>query len=572
MKKLIFLLLALVVCSAYAAQQKPPKWMEKQKRAVVSITTYKADNTELHKGTGFFITETGELLSAYSIFRNAARAEVRDVKGNVYPVSAVIGADELYDVIRLQVAVPKKVDCLEMAVQKPAKGETVYLLPFSTEKIEQFGQGVVEDVSKLKDNYSYYQLSIPLNPTWVNAPLMTSEGKVFALAQEDATGKNEHSFGVSAAYAYSLFLNAMDALNSTYASIDIKKAWPSEAEQAQIMLMLLQGRQEAPEFLKTVSDFIQTFPDSPEGYLTRASLFAYSRKALGNEQECLAKALDDMKMYQSKEPKKSDGLFNEAKMLYGVAVSDTTLNDPVWNIPRALEVLQQALNLSDDPLYHQLRADIYLYQGKAADAFAEYMIVNNSALASSSTWYMAAKVRETMPNINIGEIISLLDSAVVASGTPLRPEAAPYVLERIDWRLKLMQYKEAVADYDLYFQLLNGQVNDSFYYYREQAKFRLNDLDGALADIREALRLNPQNANYHAEEASVLIRKELYDEALQSIDKALELAPDFASCYRLRGLCFVRQNKKAEACDAFQKAQELGDPLAARLIKEHCSE
>lgn len=36
------------------------------------------------------------------------------------------------------------------------------------------------------------------------------------------------------------------------------------------------------------------------------------------------------------------------------------------------------------------------------------------------------------------------------------------------------------------------------------------------------------------------------------------------------GICYVRLEKKAEACEALNKAKELGDPLAERLIKEHC--
>jgi tetratricopeptide (TPR) repeat protein len=62
-----------------------------------------------------------------------------------------------------------------------------------------------------------------------------------------------------------------------------------------------------------------------------------------------------------------------------------------------------------------------------------------------------------------------------------------------------------------------------------------------------------------------------YDDALASVQKALDLAPDFAACYRIRGICFFRREKKPEACEAFAKAHELGDPLVARLIREHCN-
>ena len=118
---------------------------------------------------------------------------------------------------------------------------------------------------------------------------------------------------------------------------------------------------------------------------------------------------------------------------------------------------------------------------------------------------------------------------------------------------------------------MNGAVNDGFYYYREQAKFRLGDLEGALADIQQAMRMSPMNPTYAAEEASVYVRMEKYEEALKSVENALKLAPDFAACYRLRGVCLVRQKKMNEACEALHQAKELGDPVAERLIKQHCN-
>ena len=96
------------------------------------------------------------------------------------------------------------------------------------------------------------------------------------------------------------------------------------------------------------------------------------------------------------------------------------------------------------------------------------MIVNKSDAANASSWYMAAKSKSSKSGgVNIGEIIQLLDSTIACYGESMNPEMAPYILERIDWRLKLMQYEQAVADYDLYYKVVGGRVDDSFYYLRE---------------------------------------------------------------------------------------------------------
>ena len=69
-------LLITICCQVFwvAAQKKAPKWMDKQRKAVVTVTTYGKDNQKKASGTGFFITETGEALSGYSLFKDAAFA------------------------------------------------------------------------------------------------------------------------------------------------------------------------------------------------------------------------------------------------------------------------------------------------------------------------------------------------------------------------------------------------------------------------------------------------------------------------------------------------------------------
>ena len=574
--KQTLLLLILICCHLLpaTAQKNAPKWMDKSKKAVVLITTYGKDGAKLTSGTGFYVSETGDVLAAYDLFKGAEKATITDVDGKTYPVTAIVGADELYDVIKVKSEAPKKVQFLPIASDPLAVGTAAYLLPYTTAKTLNFGQGTITEVSKLKDPYSYYKLSIPLEDGQVNAPILNAEGQVFGLAQADASGKKDVSYAVSAAYTNSLSVAAADFLNTVYNNIGIKKAWPADEEQAQVALFLKGSTQDAKSYLETLNDFIATFPNSADGYLNRASHYAGRRAELAStpaeQANYLNKALDDIKTASKFSDKKGDVYYNQAKLIYNVAAGDTTLTDPAWSVQAALETIQKAIQEEDLPVYHQLAGDIHFFLKEYEQAYNEYMVVNNSDLASPTSFYWAAKAKENVTGFNIGDIIALLDGAIEKSGLPLTPEAGQYILERIDWKLRLSQYAEAIADYDLYYKAMNGDVTSNFYYYREQAKFRSDDLEGALADIKEAIRLSPDIPDYRAEEASVYVRMKNYNDALTSIDNALKVAPDFAACYRLKGICYVRMEKKAEACEALNKAKELGDPLAERLIKEHC--
>lgn len=573
MKRILLFIFICCQCLSAVAQQKAPKWMEKARKAVITITTYGKDGNELTSGTGFFISETGEAVSAYALFKGAAKAVVTDLEGKTFPVQSIQGADELYDVIKFQVQIPKKTAYLPIVPAPVANGSTAYLLPFYTDKNVKFASGTVTEVSKLKDPYKYYKLSIPLEASQLNSPLLTPEGEVFGLLQEDAGGKKDISYALSVGYANSLSISPTDFLNTTYTSLGIKKGWPKDIDQATVVLYLMGNAQDVKTRLETINDFLETFPNSSEGYLNRANLYAYNRAELATspfeQDKYLDMAFEDVKTASKFSDKKGDLWFNQAKLIFSTAVVDTTLNNPAWTVDAAMEAVKKAIKEEDLPTYRQLEGDIYFNKKEYQSAYDDYMIVNNSDMASPTSYYFAAKTLENIQGFNIGDVIGLLDKAIEKSGST-NPEAGIYILERIDWKLRLSQFAEAVADYDLYYTMMGGQVNANFYYLREQAKFRINDLEGALKDIQQAISASPQVADYYAEEASVYVRMQKHEDALNSINSAIAIDPDFAACYRLRGVCYVRMGKKDEACEALNKAKELGDPVAEKLIKEHC--
>lgn len=132
------------------------------------------------------------------------------------------------------------------------------------------------------------------------------------------------------------------------------------------------------------------------------------------------------------------------------------------------------------------------------------------------------------------------------------------------------QARNAMLDYDAYYNAVNGKVNDMFYYYREQAALKAKQYQRALDDMAKAIELNPEDLTYRAELAVVNLRVGRYEEALNVLKVALEKDPQYAEGYRLMGIAQLQMKKDKEACASFAKAKELGDPNVDALIEKHC--
>lgn len=566
MKKKMLLMLTLCLLTQWSVAQ-APKWVEKAKRSVFSVVTYDNSDKILNTGNGFFVTEDGVALSDYSLFKGAQRAVVINSDGVQMPVESIMGANDIYDVVKFRVGLSgKKAPALTLAATAPVVGADVYLLSYSTQKDRSYTAGKVKEADKVAGNYYYYTLDMHLKDKMVSCPVMTVDGQVFGLAQK-SSGQDTTTicYAIDANFAMAQSVSALSYSDMSLKGIGIKKALPDTEEQALVFLYMASSQLSPEKYMDILQDYISQYPNSADGYLRRASQQLF----LSNEDASMSKVAADMDKALEVAQKKDDVYFNRAKIIYGYQLGKPEKAYKDWSYDKALDEIRKAIAIEALPVYVQLEGDILFAKQDYPAALAKYDEVNKTNLASAATFYSAAKTKELM-QAPAEEVLALMDSCIVRFTEPYTVEAAPYLLERAQARMNADQARNAMLDYDAYFKAVKGDVNDMFYYYREQAALKAKQYQRALDDMAKAIELSPKDLTYRAELAVINIRVGRNEEALKVLKEALEIDPKYAEAYRLMGIAQVQLKLNKEACASFAKAKELGDPNVDELIAKHC--
>lgn len=567
MKKILilpFLLFFLI----QGSMAQTPKWVEKAKRAVFSVVTYDKNDKMLNTGNGFFVSEDGLALSDYTLFKGAERAVVITSEGKQMPVSLILGANDMYDVIKFRVAITeKKVPALIVAKTAPAVGADAWMLPYSTQKSIACVIGKVKDVSKVAGEYHYYTLGMQMKDKMVSCPVMNAEGQVFGIAQKSSGIDTVTTcYAAGAAFAMAQKISALSLGDAALKKIGIRKGLPETEDQALVYLFMASSSLSGDDYEKLLDDFIRQFPANADGYLRRANYYAAKGK---DDQAWYDKAVADFNQALKVAQKKDDVYYNIGKLIYAYQLSKPEKTYKDWTYDTALQNVRQAIAIDPLPIYIQMEGDILFAQQDYAGALAAYEKVNASNIASPATFFSAAKTKELAKG-DPKEVVALMDSCIARCPQPITADFAPYLLERAQMNMNAGQPRNAMLDYDAYHTAVKGEVNDVFYYYREQAALKARQFQRALDDIVKAIEMNPTDLTYQAEHAVVNLRVGRYEEAIQILNNILKADPKYAEAYRLLGLCQIQLKKTDEACGNFKKAKELGDPNVDELITKYC--
>ena len=533
-----------------------PSWVKKATKSVFTVKTFSQDGALIGSTNGFFVGTNGEAISNFSPFKGASRAVIIDASGKEMNVDCILGANDMYDIVKFRVNA-SKTQPLAIANSIAPVGSNSWLLPFRETK--NIKSGAIRKAETFQENYAYYTVAMQTPENAVSCPLMNDAGEVLGLMQQPASERDSLSYAVSALFADSLKISGLSINDPTLKMTQIKKDLPATLTEANLFIYMANSQTDSATYVALVNDFIRKFPNAADGYLYRAQISAAASD--------YANAESDMQQALKKATNKDDVLFNYARMIYQKDIFQENKSYENWNLDKALSMIQEANSINPQPAYRQVEGNILFAQKKYDEAYNVFTGLTKTNMDKAEMWFAAARCREMQKDTTA--MLALMDSTMATFTKPYLKQAGPYLWARANARIDAKKYRDAVNDLNDYEQLMAAQVNARFYYIRSQAEIEGRLYQQALNDLTKAVTMEPKETLYYAEKASLHIRVGQYDEAIATADESISIEPQGSDGYLFKGLAQCLKGDKKNGIPNLQKAKDLGDPQAEGLIQKY---
>ena len=545
---------ALLLMTAWLMVCAQPAPVKNAAKAVFSLTTFRADGSILESSHGVFIDDNGTAISDWASFVGADHAVVIDANGKKMDVEYLIGADEIYDMAKFHVN--GKTTAAPLATNPSPSGANIYLIGYAVKQPEIIA-AKVKSVETFMDKYPYYIMDMQVPDNTKSCPFVNEKGQVAGLYQQTKTYEI-HATG--AQYPADFSVTGISANDPVLRLTSIPTAIADDLDQAIIGLMLTSQVSDSAKYARTVNHFISKFPDSSEGYSSRAQFQVNHNN--------FEEATKDLEMSLKKSKEKDDAHFTYARLIYQKEIYKKDIPYEPWTLDKALEEAQTAYDINPLPVYKHLQAQILFTKGEFQQAYDILMSLTQTNLQKPELFYEAAQCK-TMLQAPTEETIVLIDSAINCYSKPYTREAAPFFLTRASLREQIGEYRKAIADYNQYDSLMVGRLGADFFYQREQCEVKGRQFQQALNDIELCTQLAPRESLYFAEKASLQLRVNQKKEALATAEQCIAIDPENADGYLIKGIAQVQLGNKKAGMENLNKAKELGHEQAQSIIDKY---
>jgi len=550
--KTLILTIALIlgVSTNISAQ---PGAVKKAADAAFTLTTFKADGSILGTSNGVCISTDGVAVSPWKPFVGADKAVIIDAKGQKHEVECLLGANEIYDIVKFQVSGKTTAAPLVTTV---SVGDEAWITPMP--KSGNAEKADVSSVEKFMDKYNYTILKSSATDKLNGAPVFNVKGQVIGLF--NSAGESQSS--TDANYAKDFVVKGLSQNDITLRQSNIRIGLPNTVEEAVVALML---SSEKPTNIHEaiVNEFISKFPQANDGYYALANI-QVAKGEFANADKTMQTAISNVTA-------KDEAHYNFARLIYRNALIQEFAEKTKsvgWTLDKALDEIKKAEITKTNDAYRHLQAQIIYAKGDYAKAYTEFEALTKTKFNNPELYLEMAQSRQHL-GANDQEILDLLNKSIELCDTPYVSTSAPYFYTRGQQLEKMGEYRKAVQDYYTYEYFNQGRLGAAFYYMREQCEVKGRMWQQALQDILIASQLDPKEALYPTEAGSLLLRLNKVDAAISAAQQAIQLDASQPDAHLILGIAQCESKQKEEGLKNIQKAKELGNTQADTFLQKY---
>jgi len=197
-----FRFLMLWIIFLYSISATIPSWAQENLSAiakrieasVVSVFPYNKEGQTINQGTGFFVSQNGDLITHRGVLEGAAHAEVRTSDGLLYPVRKVFAEDREVNLVRIWVEIPAgTVRPLLLSSSLPRLGERIAVIgnPLGQEKTVSYG--MISGIQEILALGKMIRVTAPISSSLNGCPVVNMKGEVTGIVTSwRVEGKNFH--------------------------------------------------------------------------------------------------------------------------------------------------------------------------------------------------------------------------------------------------------------------------------------------------------------------------------------------------------------------------------------------
>ena len=242
-------------------------------KSVVTVINYDVDGDISSIGSGFFISESGILVTNFHVLVGAYSASIKTVDGSQYPVAAVLASNQLVDLIKVRVdTAGNRVVPVVLSREQPAVADSVFVIGSPMGLEQTVSEGIISAVREMPAGGKVFQLTAPISRGSSGGPVLNRGGKAVGVVTFQVSKGQNLNFAVS---VDALEMLSDEASQPSIAEWTIRNSGQGPALAAALCSkgsrLTIQGEyEEALTYFKRAAE---TSPDDPDAWYGLGSCY-----------------------------------------------------------------------------------------------------------------------------------------------------------------------------------------------------------------------------------------------------------------------------------------------------------